>query len=465
MDATNKADDLSEPGAHAEDAGFSLLDDLRAIVAGPDREKLATLEARIADVEHRTGDHEALVAAVSPILSDAIRKQVREDRDAMVESLYPLIGQLISRAVAESIRDLARTIDLRMRTSFSPAALLRRAPAARCRRLRCGAGATRRAAVPRHRVVSHSSRNGPAAAAPRSVGHGARRRARHEGNADLVSGMLTAIRDFAQDAFGRGREGGLDEIQYGDRRILIEAAQHIYLAAVVDGVEQAGFRSRLRDSAMEVENAYNNVLRQYDGDASRLAPAEPQLAGLLGEGGNNGAEPGLTSGQKRIVALGGAVLILCMLAACVASVVAAGNALRRPAYIVVITATFAPTATPSATPTATMTPAPTRTATPSPTATSTRTATPSPSPTATRTRGPSPVASVLLDANLRTGPGLASIIIEQAPAGQRYQIIGRDAAGAWLQVCCATSGQPGWLAAALVTFEGSIEDVPVIEGR
>ena len=390
---------------------------------------------------------------------------MREDRDALVESLYPLIGQLICRAVAESIRDLARTIDLRMRTSFSPADLLRRAQAR-------AAGVSDaelalRDALPFHvtelflihretgLLLLHLAASGTAPGAVPDT----------EGNADLVSGMLTAIRDFAQDAFGRGREGGLDEIQYGDRRILIEAAQHIYLAAVVDGVEQAGFRSRLRDSAMEVENAYNNVLRQYDGDASRLAPAEPQLAGLLGEGGNNGAEPGLTSGQKRIVALGGAVLILCMLAACVASVVAAGNALRRPAYIVVITATFAPTATPSATPTATMTPAPTRTATPSPTATSTRTATPSPSPTATRTRGPSPVASVLLDANLRTGPGLASIIIEQAPAGQRYQIIGRDAAGAWLQVCCATSGQPGWLAAALVTFEGSIEDVPVIEGR
>ena len=68
-------------------------------------------EARIAEVEHRTGDHEALVAAVSPILGDAIRKQVREDREAMIESLYPIIGQFIGRAVAESIRDLARVID------------------------------------------------------------------------------------------------------------------------------------------------------------------------------------------------------------------------------------------------------------------------------------------------------------------------------------------------------------------
>ena len=76
-----------------------------------------------------------------------------------------------------------------------------------------------------------------------------------EDNADLVSGMLTAIRDFAQDAFGRGQEGQLDEIQYGNRRILIEACQHVYLAAVVDGIEPAGFRAKLRERTVEVENA------------------------------------------------------------------------------------------------------------------------------------------------------------------------------------------------------------------
>ena len=48
---------------------------------------------------------------------------------------------------------------------------------------------------------------------------------------DLVSGMLTAIRDFASDAFGRASEGQLDTIEYGGA-ILIEAAQHIYLAVV-----------------------------------------------------------------------------------------------------------------------------------------------------------------------------------------------------------------------------------------
>lgn len=459
---------MNEPGHAADQAAdalspvdFALLDDLRAIVAGPDRQRMAALEARIADVEHRTGDHEALVAAVSPILSDAIRRQVREDRDAMVESLYPLIGQLISRAVAESIRDLARTIDRRMRTSFSPAYLLRRARA-RARGV-SDAELMLRDALPFrvtelfliHResglLLLHLPSGAPAG--------------EDSDNADLISGMLTAIRDFAQDAFGRGQEGGLDEIQYGNRRILIEACQHIYLAAVVDGVEAAGFRTRLREAALEVENAYIDVLKRYDGDASRFEASEPQLAELLAAQGEAAEETGLTRSQKRILALGAAVLTLCIAGACVASAFGARNALRRPAYVVVITATFAPTWTPSATPTATATWTPTHTATPTSTATLTPSPTMTASPTATRTPGPAPVARVMLAANLRDGPSLTSAVVEQAPVGQVYEVQGRDATGAWLRVCCSRAGAPAWLAAALVTVEGNLDDVPVEGGR
>lgn len=43
-----------------------------------------------------------------------------------------------------------------------------------------------------------------------------------------------------------GKQGQLDEVQYGTRRILIEAAHYSYLAVVVDGVEPPGFRSAMR---------------------------------------------------------------------------------------------------------------------------------------------------------------------------------------------------------------------------
>ncbi len=466
----NAAKGAEPEGDRIDDA---LLDDLREIVAGPDRERLKLLEARIAQVEHRTGDHEALVAAVSPILGDAIRRQVREDRDEMVESLYPIIGQLITRAVAEAIRDLARTIDQRMRTSFSPAYFVRRLRA-RARGV-SGAELALRDALPFkvaelfliHRESGLLLLHLPQEQLSTS---GA------EDNSDLVSSMLTAIRDFAQDAFGQDQQGGLDEIQYGDRRILIEALQHAYLAVVVDGVEPAGFRTKLREQGIEIENAYREVLRDYNGDASQLDAAQANLAGLMDEGFEEDEPADLSASQKRIAVGMVVVLTLCLLGACLGGAIWARNALKQPAYVVVVTATPGPadaatatavptgttassathTVTVTASPAATRTPTITATVTASPTATQTQT------PAATRTSGPAPSAQVIVIANLRAGPSLTSAIIERAAIGSTYTVLGRDATGGWLQVCCTTRGEAAWLAAALATISGDMESVPIV---
>ena len=100
-------------------------------------------------------------------------------------------------------------------------------------------------------------------------------------DSEIISSMLTAIRDFTAEAFGRGQPGGLDTIEYGDRRILIEAAEHAYLAVVVDGIEPAGFRAEMREQMMKLEGDYADVLRHYNGDPAPLASATPSLQSLM----------------------------------------------------------------------------------------------------------------------------------------------------------------------------------------
>ncbi len=95
--------------------------------------------------------------------------------------------------------------------------------------------------------------------------------------------MLTAIRDFVADAFGRGQQSELEAIQYSGQHILIEAAEHVYLAAVVQGIEPAGFRSALRDLAIEIENRYRYLLHSYQGDASAFAALDLALGSLAGD--------------------------------------------------------------------------------------------------------------------------------------------------------------------------------------
>ena len=187
---------------------------------------------------------------------------------------YPIIGQLAIGAVSEAVQDLARKVDAQVRRSFDFRALWWGI----CARLGGASQAetSLRALLPFevngvfliHRetglLLWHVSREPEAAQ-----------------DSDLVSGMLTAIRDFAQDAFGRGKEGQLEEIEYGDWRILLEAARHAYLAVVVSGVEPPGCRAEMRECIIEVEHCLAEVLHHYDGDPTAIAPVADILMPLM----------------------------------------------------------------------------------------------------------------------------------------------------------------------------------------
>jgi hypothetical protein len=444
-----------------QDASASVetpLEALRAILVGEDRARIVSLEAQLAGLQRRTDDKEAWIAAITPVLGDVIRRKVRDSREEMIEALYPIIGQLIGRAVTEAIRDLARNIDQRMRTSFSPQAVWRR--------LRARFGGVSegemllREALPFsvrelfliHRktglLLCHLSQSPDTSS-----------------DSDLVSGMLTAIRDFAQDAFGRGKEGQLDEIQYGERRILIETAQNAYLAVVVDGVESPGFRAEMRERLIEIEHGYTEALRQYDGDANRFAPAVPILRSLMVAAPPAGA---LSRTQRRILAVIGAGLVLCLAMACLAGTWLVRDLRRAPTatptpVIVVVTATPAPTATATPAPTITVTPTPiptaTATASPTPTPTATASATPSQTATASPTAQPKVVVNTAR-LNVRAGPGLDFAVLAAVEAGQTFTTVGRNASGSWLQICCVGANQVGWVSADWVVVQGDVKNLP-----
>jgi len=266
--------EISDPSGAPPAGADPPIEALRSILFDPYRERIAALEQELEDVGQRITGKDALVATISPIMGDAIRRQIRDSREEMIEALYPIIGQLVVRAVTEAVRDLARAVDAQVRRSLDMRSLWWRIRA----RLRgvSSADASLRAMLPFevreiflvHRetglLLRHISRDP-------NVGQ----------DSDLVGSMLTAIRDFVQDAFGRGREGQLDEIEYGDQRVLIESSQHAYLAVVVDGVEPPGFRAEMRERVIQIEHRFADLLHDYEGDSSLLASAEEILLPLL----------------------------------------------------------------------------------------------------------------------------------------------------------------------------------------
>jgi len=431
-----KSSERAEPTVGAGDGRAARretqLEALRAILFDGYRERVSALESKLDEVEHGLTDEEALVATVTPIVGDAIRRRIQDAREEMIEALYPIIGQLVVRAVSEAIRDLARKIDAQVRTSYSPQVLLWR--------LRARIGGASSGEVALRQALPFQVEQ--VFLIHRETGLLLQHVAAEDGassDSDLISSMLTAIRDFAEDAFGRGEEADLDAVEYGERRILIEAGEHAYMAVVVDGVEPPGFRSEMRQRLMDIGSAHAPLLRDYDGDAAHLASAEPALRSLM----VSQRPAGLSTMQKRLLVVVAGSLFACVILSCFAGRWVWG-ALRGQATPTVVP--IIAEATASATPTHT----PTLTATALPTPTSTI----APSPT------PRPLAGVMTGhVWVRSQPSssapLLGIIIER---GEPVTILA--AYGPWGQIEWAPEGEAkvvGWVP---MQWVGTVEPIP-----
>ena len=91
-----------------------------------------------------------------------------------------------------------------------------------------------------------------------------------EKDEDQLSGMLTAVQDFVQDAFTYGRDRELHQLEFGDYHILIERGKHVYLAVVYQGRDSGLIRKKVRTVRERVEAAYGSVFDTWDGDMGQV---------------------------------------------------------------------------------------------------------------------------------------------------------------------------------------------------
>ena len=216
-------------------------------------------------------------------------------------------------------------------------------------------------------------------------------------------------------------------IEYGGRRILIEAAEDIYLAVVVDGVEPSGFRAEMRDRVIDIENRYYGLLRNYEGDATPFAAVDSELISLS-SGELETVSPPLSRNQRRVLAGLIGVVFLCAIVTCLGgSWLFRALDARWMQEVIVVTAT----------PTLTVpTPSPTATAT----ATATPTSTPTPSPTATHYAHLDAVVHADTKPNSRIG-GLGQRRQAQRPQRAGPGLPYRHGVASWIDAACRGAEQ------------------------
>ena len=396
-----------------------------------------------------------MAEVLGPVMGEAVRVQIRDSRETMIDALYPIIGSTVQKFISQFASELQRNIDVRLKSAFGPQGILR----ALLARLR-GVSAAKlalRDALPFHIqelfLIQHGSGMLLAHSHPGSS---------EVVDSDLVSAMLTAIRDFGRDAFSKGQE--LDEVQYGDQRIIIESSKVFYLAIVIEGVEPEGFRGRLHQFVADLHAHFGNALRDYDGDPENLPNLQPWLAKLVLEAGAAAKEetPKKRTVRQRLFLLGGvaAFILLVSLACFYLRFTLALLPVAFPGPTATYTATFTPTATATATATATPTPSPTETPTPTPTLTisPTVTYTATPQPTQTFVPTPTPYRALLIGyvwiyEEPRLGARTTQLVVKDTP------VIVLAVQGEWAKIEWVSEHgvQQGWV---LLRWLSLLEPIP-----
>ncbi len=211
-------------------------------------------------------DHDSIIDALAPEMGAAIKQQIVLERDAMVDALYPVIGNTIAKYFAEAIN----SINAKVEQTFSFEGLWRK--------LRAKIQGVSEAELIFKEstpfdiqaiflihnlsgLVMIDIQKSDLDALVEPI------------DSDMLAGMLTAIRSFANECMSRSSSNAeLDAINYSGSKILLEVAGYCYLAVIIRGEPDRSLVTKIRDVFGRIVQIYGDRIKEFDGDPSMIPP-------------------------------------------------------------------------------------------------------------------------------------------------------------------------------------------------
>ena len=205
-------------------------------------------------------DENAISQALGSEMGKAMKTQIELERDAMVDALYPVIGNTISKYMVEVVKDINRKVENTLSTEG-----IKRKIRAKIQ------GVSEAELIFQESVKYHVQAIFLIDKASGLVIQEVQPPGEQHLDSDMVAGMLTAIRSFANDCIASGSE--LDTIDYGDWQIPIEVAGYCYLAVVLKGEPSKQFRTKIRQILGKIVLNYGDAIEKYQGDVTTVPQA------------------------------------------------------------------------------------------------------------------------------------------------------------------------------------------------
>lgn len=262
---------------------------VRRILVGEERRRIDDLEAELEArqltaaelAEHlpeaialRGARDRQIGRALAPVVETALRESIHRNPREIATAIFPVLGPAIRKAIAETMSALVRSINNAVEHSLTPQGIRWRLESWRT-------GVPYAQVVIRHALVYRVEQAFLIHAETGLLLEHATAAGLSVPDADLISGMLTAIQDFVRDSFRPDEGAMLRTFTVGEHTVQVEAGPLAVLALVIRGQAPESVLRRQQDVLETIHVQFAGQLEEFSGDASAFQAAHPLLEECL----------------------------------------------------------------------------------------------------------------------------------------------------------------------------------------
>lgn len=190
-------------------------------------------------------------------ITETIKVQIKESQDEVVEALYPIMGKLVKKFIVAEITKLSDSINDTINNKFSISQIIKRLFTGKTTDAEDVLQEVFEAVIEEVFIIEKDS--------GLLVGSYSRG---NIADKDMVSGMLTAIKSFAEDAFSKEAQN-LEDIKFETFQLSIQNFKSIYIAIAASGVLNPEFKEELSDNIISLAEIILRD-RSYLSDETKL---------------------------------------------------------------------------------------------------------------------------------------------------------------------------------------------------
>lgn len=178
---------------------------------------------------------------LGPTITQTLKEEIKNSQDAVVEALYPIMGKMIKKYIQNEMKVLSERINSQVQSSFSAKAWKRKFKA-------MFSGVSEQDMIlsemvkPEIEQIFIIEKDSGLLSASYSK--------KETIDKDMISGMLTAIKSFVEDAFNAGNQD-LESIEYETYNIHVQNFHFYYIAVIISGAYNNTYKNMLENRLLD----------------------------------------------------------------------------------------------------------------------------------------------------------------------------------------------------------------------